>query len=161
MGDLDVPDHQAGRHEAVAARVDAPAMPAVAPGTLYRSPYLIVQGGQRYTLGWQDTRKDGHCFVVTRTNVMDSVKVLDRFPLTEDGWARAWAALVKFDAGAAQAVAKKIQERLAARATQVAEKERRAQMSETFASAGPATTYRALGVQVLAGLGTGVHHRVT
>jgi len=84
---------------------------------------------------------------------MDSVKVFDRFPLTEDGWARAWAALVKLDAGAARAVAKKVQERLAAHVTQMAEKERRAKVYETFVSAGPVTTFRALGVQVLAGVG--------
>lgn len=154
MADLDVPDRPAARNEAVAARVDAPAMPAVTPGTLWRgSPYLIVDSGQRYDLGWQDARKDGPCFVVTRTGVIGSIKVLDRFPLTEDGWARAWAALVRLDAGAAQAVAKKIQERLTGHATQMAEKERRAQVYETFVSAGPATTYRALGVQVLAGAG--------
>jgi len=166
MGDLDVPDHPTGRHEAVAARVDAPAMPAVTPGTLWRgSPYLIGSSGQRYNLGWQDARKDGPCFVVARATVMDSIKVLDRFPLTEDGWARAWAALVKLDGGAAQAVARKIQERLAAHATQMAEKERRAQLYETFVSAGPVTTYRALGVQVLAGVGRvytiGSHDAVT
>jgi hypothetical protein len=154
MEDLDVPDHLTGRHEAVAARVDAPAMPAVTPGTLWRgSPYLIARAGQRYTLGWQDAKQDGPCFVVTRTTVMDSVKVLDRFPLTEDGWARAWATLVKLDAGAAQAVAKAIQQRLTARATQAAEKQRSAQIYETFVSARPATTYRTLGVQVLAGVG--------
>src|ERR1022692_552073 len=154
MADLDVPDRPAARNEAVAARVDAPASPAVTPGTLWRgSPYLIVDSGQRYDLGWQDAREDGPCFVVTRTGVIGSIKVLDRFPLTEDLWARAWAALVRLDAGAAQAVAKKIQERLTGHATQMAEKERRAQVYETFVSAGPATTYRALGVQVLAGAG--------
>lgn len=154
MGDLDTPDHPAGRHEAVAARADAPAMPAVTPGTLWRgSPYLIASSSRQYTIGWQDSKKDGPCFVVARTTVMDSIKVHDRFPLTEDGWARAWAALVKLDAGAAKAVAKRLQERLAAHATQLAGKERRAEVYETFVSAGSVTAYRALGVQVLAGVG--------
>jgi hypothetical protein len=45
---------------------------------------------------------------------MGSIKVLERFPLTADGWARAWAALVKLDSAAARAVAEKVQERHAA-----------------------------------------------
>jgi hypothetical protein len=53
---------------------------------------------------WSDTRKDGPCFVVARISVMDTIKVLERFPFTEDGWAQAWAALVRLDEGAAGAV---------------------------------------------------------
>src|SRR5216683_1257890 len=132
MRDPAVPDHPTGRNEAVAARVDAPAMPAVTPDTVRRSSrHLVVDSGQRYTLGWQDIGKAGPCFVLVRSGVMGD-KVLDRFPLTEDGWDRAWAALVKLDAGAAQAVANKIQELLAAHAAQMAEKERRAQLYEAF-----------------------------
>ncbi len=86
-------------------------MPAVPPGTLFRSPHTIPVTGQRYTVGWQDSKKAGPCFVVVRTNIFGDEKVLDRFPLTEDGWSRAWAALVKLDAGAAQAVAKVLQKR--------------------------------------------------
>jgi hypothetical protein len=128
-------------------------MPVVSPGTLWRSANLIPVSGQRYTLGWQDTKKEGHCFVVARLGVMGE-KILDRFPLTEDGWARAWAALVRLDSGAAQAVAKVVQEEFAGRTAQMAEMERRAQVYEAFASAGGATVFGALGVQVLAGDGT-------
>lgn len=153
MEDLTASDPRTGRREAVAVRVDGPAMPAVPPGTLWRgSPYLISSGGQRHSLGWQDTRKDGPCFVVARTGgAMGNVKVLDRFPLTEDGWAGAWAALAELDATAAQAVARKVQGYLAASAGQLAEKERRAHLYETFADAGTVTMFGALGVQVMTG----------
>ena len=128
-------------------------MPAVLPATLSRSPYLIPVSNQQHFLGWQDTKKDGPCFILVRLGVMGNSKVLDRFPLTADGWARAWAALVKIDAGAAQAVAKKVQERLAADAARTAEMERRAQVYEAFVYRGGATVFRALGVWVLAGGG--------
>jgi hypothetical protein len=83
MEDPEVPD-LAGQHEAVVARVDVPPMPFVGPGALWRgSPNLLVR--LRHTLGWQDT-KDGPCFVVVRVGAMTD-KVLDRFPLTEEGWA--------------------------------------------------------------------------
>ena len=62
-------------------------------------------------------------------------KVLDRFPLTEDGWARAWATLVKLDAVAAQEVAKTLGEWRAAQAAKMVETERQAQVAELEARA--------------------------
>jgi len=44
-------------------------------------------------------------------------KVLDCLPLTPDGWAQAWTALVKLDPGAAEAVAKTLQEWLGQRSS--------------------------------------------
>ena len=154
MEDAPVTSHSAGQDE-VTARVVAPATPTVRPDTLWRggSPYLIPGGpGQRYTLGWHNTRKDGPCFVVARLGVIGD-KVLDRFPLTADGWAQAWAALVKLDPNGAQAVAKKIQGRLTADAAHAAEMERQAQVHQAFASAGGATVFSMLGVQVPIGDG--------
>jgi hypothetical protein len=78
---------------------------------------------------------------------MIEVRVLDRFPLTEDGWARAWAALVKLDPAAARAVAAELPARLA----KVAEDERQSRMFEMYARVGQATVFRALGVQILPG----------
>jgi hypothetical protein len=126
------------------------------PSTLRRggSPHVAVVTSQRYAFGWHDTRKDGPCFVVARLTAMDSIKVLDRFPLTDDGWARTWAALVKLDAGAAQEVAEKVQELNAAGVVHRAERERQAQVFEAFANAGSATVFQRLGVQVLLGDGT-------
>jgi hypothetical protein len=153
VGNTPNEDHLLGRHGAIGVQAGAPEMPAILPGTLWRSPNLLPVPGQRHTVGWQDARKDGPCFVVARTGVMGD-KVLDRFPLTQDGWSRAWAALVQLDAAAARAVAERLQERRDAIAGQTAERERRAQAYEQFAAGGDATVFRALGVQVLAAAGS-------
>ena len=82
-----------------------PAMPSVPRSEVYRGrPRLILDSGVRHSLGWQDDRKAGPSFVVTRSSSV-RVKVAERFPLTETGWANAWQALVRCDPGAAEAVA--------------------------------------------------------
>ncbi len=101
-------------------------MPVVLQDTLWRSAHLVYVPGGRYTIGWQDARKEGPSFVVARTSIMGGEKILERFPLTEDGWVRAWAGLVKLDAGAAEAVAGELES--PAYANQAAEAERRAKM---------------------------------
>ena len=111
----------------------APMMPVVSPDTLGRgSPQLIVSTGLRHSLGSMNAKKVGPCFVVARLSAM-TIKVLERFPLTQEGWAQAWAALVKLDPGAAQAVASRLQQ---------------------WADARSAIVFRWLGVQVPAGGGT-------
>jgi Short C-terminal domain len=119
-------------------RAKAPLMPVISRDTLWRSPNLVYVPGQRHTIGWQDARKEGHCFVVARISVMGSEKIVERFPLTEDGWVQAWAALVRLDPGAAEGVAGELERRQAAYADQAAEAERRAKMQP----------FRALGVEV-------------
>ena len=128
-------------------------MPVPPSNTMWRggSPYLIIGSGQRYTIGWHDTRKDGPCFLVARITVMDTTKILDHFPLTEDGWARAWAALVKLDLSAAKAVGEKVQEMLTADAVHKEERERHAQVFDAFVNAAGVTVFGRLGVQVLLG----------
>jgi hypothetical protein len=150
----DSPDagHPSGRHEVAVPGVVAPAMPQPSPHTLESYPYLIPGTNQRYFLGWQDRKKDGPCFVVARNGAMGP-KVLDRFPLTKDGWSRAWAALVQLDAGAAEATAEKLQEMFAAAAAQQAEMDRRAQVYEAIVNAGGAAVFNLLGVQVWVGDG--------
>ena len=112
---------------------------------------MLVERGQRHSLGWQVTKKDGPCFVVARVRGTGSAKVLNRFPLTADGWTRAWGALVTHDGEAAQAVTERVQEWLAAGAARKAEVERQGQVYEMFANAAGATVFRWLGVQVLVG----------
>ena len=110
MQDTPDRDRQSGRHEVIEALAKVPAMPAVPPDSLLRSMSLFPSSDQRYTIGWQDSKKAGPCFLVVRSTVFGE-KILDRFPLTRDGWSRAWAALVKLDARSAQAVARALQER--------------------------------------------------
>jgi hypothetical protein len=73
-------------------------------------------------------------------------KVLERFPLTQDGWAQAWAALLRLDPGAAQVVATRLQE-----PTPGSNMDRQARVFEAFATAEGATVFQWLGVQVLLG----------
>ena len=77
-------------------------MPSVPKSELYpRTPRLLVNYGVRHSLRWQDDRKAGPSFVVARIGSSGSrVKVAERFPLTEPGWANAWQALVRCDPGA-------------------------------------------------------------
>jgi hypothetical protein len=107
MAGLGVPDQAGG--SAGGALSSVPAMPVVPATDLYRgSPYLLVQFGQRYSIGWQEARKDGPCFVIARISRLDTAKVVDRFPMTEAGWAKAWRALVRLDADAARASAARL-----------------------------------------------------
>jgi hypothetical protein len=93
--------------QASAGLLSSPAMPNIPPGSLYRGgrPYLLLDSSHRHSLGWQDDRKSGPSFVVVRLTRLDGVKVQQRFPLTEQGWAAAWQALSGLDAGAAAAIA--------------------------------------------------------
>jgi hypothetical protein len=86
----------------------APAMPSVPPDQIYRgTPYVLVEG-LRHSLGWQDVRKTGASFVVTASRPGGRVKVLQRFPLSEQGWTDAWRALSRLDASAASAIEVKL-----------------------------------------------------
>lgn len=133
--------------------VPAPAMPLPSSDTLWRTPYLILGlHSLRHAVGWQDSKKDGPCFLVARIGGL-GIKVLDRFPLTADGWARAWATLVNLDASAAQLTAESLQERSGAAARRKTELERLTQAYEAFARAKGGTVFELLGVQVLPGDG--------
>jgi len=44
-------------------------MPAVPPDSLWPSLNLLPVTGQRYNIGWQDSKKAGPCFLVVRTSV--------------------------------------------------------------------------------------------
>ena len=71
-----------------------PAMPSVRRYELYRGrPHLLLESGLRHSLGWQDDRKAGPSFVVVWLPRFTPLKVAERFPLTEQGWASAWRAL--------------------------------------------------------------------
>lgn len=110
MQDTPGRDRQSERHEVIGALAKAPAMPALPPESRWRSSNFFCFTGHRHNIGWQDSKEAGPCFLVVRIRVFGET-ILDRFPLTQDGWSRAWAALVNLDAGAAQAVAKILQER--------------------------------------------------
>lgn len=133
------------------ARLDTPSMPAIRSGTIWAEPYLIDNPGHQNSLGWQDARKIGQCFIIGRRGSMGGVKVFDRFPLTEAGWNAAWAALSALDTPAASSLSEVLQKRAAAHSAQLAEKERQEEMYQLLARAEKVSVFRALGVQVIAG----------
>ncbi|HEX7994394.1 MAG TPA: hypothetical protein VF506_10770 [Streptosporangiaceae bacterium] len=61
-----------------------------------------MDSGVRHSLGWQVDRKTGRWFVLARTGLR--VSVAERFPLTDEGWVQAWAALVAADPAATEAI---------------------------------------------------------
>jgi len=101
MGEMSLPDPGA----AAGAGMEPPEMPAVEASKLSRYPTLFLDSPRlRHTLGWQrwagaDNRA---CFAVCRLSDLAGIKVVERFPLTPDGWAEAWADLLNRDAASAQ-----------------------------------------------------------
>ena len=102
-------DPQDAQQSSAALR-PTPPMPDVASSELYPgAPQLLVDAGVRHSLGWQVDRKAGPCFVLARAGFRASVT--ERFPLTDEGWAQAWAALVASDPAAAEAIAASLAKR--------------------------------------------------
>ena len=69
MQDTPDRDRQSGRHGVIDPLAKVPAMPAVPPDSLWPSLNLLPVTGQRYNIGWQDSKKAGPCFLVVRTSV--------------------------------------------------------------------------------------------
>jgi len=96
MGDLDVPERPDGHHTAVPERAGAPAKPDIRPSEqVEAAPYPLVDG-LNPTIGWQfrPQAKGGSAFMIIRRSGLGSLKVVETFPLTEDGWASAWQSLI-------------------------------------------------------------------
>lgn len=86
--------------------VAVPPPPVVKPDEIWSgSPNVLIDGVQ-FTIGWQHwpERKGGPGFVTARRGALGTFKIVERYPLTDDGWARAWTALVALDPAAAEKV---------------------------------------------------------
>jgi hypothetical protein len=108
-----------GAHEAGPASVSQlpaiPPMPKVPEDRIYRDPQMVLDSGQRLSLGWQHHRKAGPSFIIIRQSWMGTLRVNERFPLTEQGWAAAWRALSDADERAAVSLAAALAQREAQR----------------------------------------------
>jgi len=96
MADACVPAHLGGRHAAVQEQAGIPAMPVISPSEQdWSGPYPLLDGISP-TIGWhfRPQAKGGPSFVMMRRSGLGSFKVVESFPLTQDGWANAWRALV-------------------------------------------------------------------
>jgi hypothetical protein len=93
---------------------EIPAMPVIKAGELFEGSPFVLGGAARHCVGWQRRaeRKGGPSFVLIQRTALDNLKVLERFPLDEDGWKRAWRALVQLDVESAQVVFAALTERV-------------------------------------------------
>lgn len=98
----------AGKLEAILTSI--PPMPAVRPGELLKGSPFVFGGQGRHWMGWKQFSdgKGGASFVVLRRTLLDNDKVIERFPMTEEGWAQAWRTFVRLDARSAYQVLRKI-----------------------------------------------------
>jgi hypothetical protein len=103
MGDPVVPERPGGRGAAAQEHAGIPVMPVILPSEqVPGAPYPLLDG-LSLTLGWEyrPPAKGGPAFAVIRRTGLGSLKVVDSFPLTQDGWARVWQALVRQNPAAA------------------------------------------------------------
>jgi Short C-terminal domain len=80
-----------------------PPSPVIRPGERWSGIPFLLARGTKHSLGWQYWPEDdgGPSYVIARLPVFGGEKILERYPLTEDGWAAAWRALEKIDLPAA------------------------------------------------------------
>src|SRR5580658_6229236 len=80
-----------------------PPAPLIRPGERWSGIPFLLARGTKHSLGWQYWPEDdgGPGYVIARLPVFGGEKILERYPLTEDGWAAAWCALEKIDPPAA------------------------------------------------------------
>lgn len=101
-----------------------PERPQIEPGEMYTGgPFVLemntVDASWKHSIGWMERseRRGGPCFVVVKATFTGSLRVIERFPLTDVGWSRAWKALVRLDRDGAA----RVLDVLAARARVAAE----------------------------------------
>jgi uncharacterized protein YbjQ (UPF0145 family) len=83
-------------------------------------PYPVLDGMPR-TIGWHwlADAKGGPVFAIITRGAMGGLRVVERFPLTEDGWRSAWQSFASSDPSAAL----RVDARLAARRAEDADRE--------------------------------------
>jgi hypothetical protein len=97
MGDVAGQEGSGGRHAALQPRPSVPPVPLIGPSEQLReTPYPLLDGLSP-TIGWHFRHQgnEGPAFVILRRSAFGSLKVVESFPLTEDGWAKAWKSLAK------------------------------------------------------------------
>jgi hypothetical protein len=113
MEDRVVPERPGGRHAVTKAQAEVPAMPVILPTEHVPDlPYPLLDGLSP-TIGWhfRSGAKGGPTFVIMRRSALGSFKVVESFPLTQNGWASAWHSLVGRNPGAAPQVLARLQAR--------------------------------------------------
>lgn len=96
MGDPVAPERPGDRDAAPQEQARIPAMPVISPSEQSPGP-LPLLAEVSPIVGWhfRPPAKGGPVFVIMRFGAIGFFKVVERFPLTQDGWARAWQSLVR------------------------------------------------------------------
>src|SRR5208282_4516966 len=103
MGDQVVPERPGGRQVAAQDPAGVPAMPVIFPREQVAGyPYPLLDTLSP-TIGWhyQSQGRGGPAFVLIRRTGLGGLRVVESFPLTEDGWARVWQSLIRQNPAAA------------------------------------------------------------
>ena len=110
-----VPGRTAERSAEVRGGAGVPAMPVIGPGEQLEGTPRPLLDGLSLMIGWQfrPSGKGGPAFVIIRRSVFGGLKVVERFPLAEDGWARAWQSFTSLNSGAVPRVLATLQARQA------------------------------------------------
>ena len=97
MGDVAGQEGLGGRHAAGQRRTEVPPIPLIGPSERRRGISYPLLDGLSPTIGWHFHQQgnDEPAFVILRRSALGSLKVVENFPLTEDGWAKAWQSLAK------------------------------------------------------------------
>jgi Short C-terminal domain len=92
MEDRDIPGRPAEHGADARSRAEVPATPVIGPSEQLRDTPYPLHDGPSPTIGWQfrPVGKGGPAFVIIRRGALGSLKVVEAFPLTDDGWTRAW-----------------------------------------------------------------------
>ena len=114
MGTPEIPESQdSGTSTATGSQIPMPAQPVIRPHEHWKIPFPIVDGPP-CTLGWQwQSPRQGSFVIITRGQA-GSYQVVDRFPLTAEGWAQAWQIFAATDAAVTEQVATAVAARNAA-----------------------------------------------
>jgi hypothetical protein len=108
-----IPERPGGRHAAAREQAGIPAMPVISPSERDLGGAHPLLDGISPTIGWQlqPQAKGGLSFVILRRTGLGGLKVVESFPLTEDGWAHAWQSLVTHNPAAVPQVLAKLKAR--------------------------------------------------
>lgn len=108
-----VPERPGGRHAAARELAGIPAMPVISPSERDLGGAHPLLDGVSPTIGWQlqPQAKGGLSFAILRRTGLGGLKVVEGFPLTEDGWAHAWQSLATHNPAAVPQVLAKLRAR--------------------------------------------------
>jgi hypothetical protein len=105
-------DHT-GKDGKVVAFTNVPRMQLIKPDELRPWSLPVLVDGGRFTIGWQHwpDEKGGPGFVTYQRTRLASLKIVERYPLTPEGWRKAWQSLMDLDSENAERVRRVLAQR--------------------------------------------------